>query len=386
MTHLRSLFISACIGMLLFGIVMISLGTINTFLAEKLNLDELTIGSLAAMLPFGILVGSLIFGPIVDRFGYKIILITCTLFIAIAIEGIAFATNFTVIQFSFFLIGLGGGAINGSTNALVADISPEHKGAKLSLLGVFYGVGALGMPVVLGTLSTYFHYNTIVKIIGLITILPVFYFGCLRFPEPKHKQSLPLKNGFRLIKEKALILIGLVLFFESGIEGITNNWTTTYLQTDIGISPDKALFALSGMVAALSLARLILGNLLKHIRPYLIVYTCLGFIITGSLNLLLISSYFASVIGLILMGIGFAAGFPVMLGYVSDLFPALSGTAFSIVFTIALIGNILINYLVGIITYNAGIHHYLTIILVSVIFMVTLFSIVCKQIRHTIKI
>lgn len=386
MMNFRSLFISACIGMLLFGIVMISLGTINTFLVEKLNLDELTIASLAALLPFGILVGSLLFGPIVDRFGYKIILITCTLFITIAIEGIAFATNFTIIQLSFFLIGLGGGAINGSTNALVADISPNHKGAKLSLLGVFYGIGALGMPVVLGALSTYFHYNSIVKIIGLTTLLPIFYFGFLRFPEPKHKQGFPLKDGFKLIKEKILILIGLILFFESGIEGITNNWTTTYLQTDIGISPDKALFALSGMVAALTLARLVLGSLLERIRSYLIVYTCLGFIAAGSLALLFSFSYLASVIGLILMGIGFAAGFPVLLGYVSDLFPAFSGTAFSIVFTIALMGNILINYLVGIVTHHAGIYHYLTIILISVIVMITLFSVVCKQIRQKIKI
>lgn len=386
MTNFRSLFISACIGMLLFGIVMISLGTINTFLTEKLNLDELTIASLAALLPCGILLGSIIFGPIVDRFGYKIILIICTLFIAIAIEGIAFATNFTVIQFSFFLIGLGGGAINGSTNALVADISHANKSAKLSLLGVFYGIGALGMPMILGALSTCFHYNTIVKIIGLATLLPVFYFGFLRFPEPKHKQGFPLIEGFKLIKERTLILIGLILFFESGIEGVTNNWTTTYLQTDIGISPDKALFALSAMVAALTLARLVLGNLLTRIRPYLIIYTCLGFIAAGSLILLINSSYFANIIGLILMGIGFAAGFPVMLGYVSELFPAFSGTAFSIVFTIALIGNILINYLVGIVTHSAGIHHFLTIILVSVVVMIILFSVVRAQIRQKINI
>ena len=37
-----------------------------------------------------------------------------------------------------FLFGLGGGAINGATSALVSDISEKEKGANLSLLGVFF--------------------------------------------------------------------------------------------------------------------------------------------------------------------------------------------------------------------------------------------------------
>ena len=56
-----------------------------------------------------------------------------------------------------FFIGFGGGIINGGTNALVADISAENKGANLSLLGVFFGIGALGMPLLLGVLSKHFH-------------------------------------------------------------------------------------------------------------------------------------------------------------------------------------------------------------------------------------
>ena len=75
-----------------------------------------------------------------------------------------------------------------------------------------------------------------------------------------------------------------------------------------------------------------------------------------------------------------------MLGYVSGLYPDFSGTAFSIVFVIALLGNTLINYLVGIIAYNFGIHHYLTVILISVMAMFILLSIVLKQIKETIKI
>jgi MFS family permease len=43
-----------------------------------------------------------------------------------------------------FLFGFGGGAINGACNAVVADISEEHKGANLSLLGGFFCIGCFG--------------------------------------------------------------------------------------------------------------------------------------------------------------------------------------------------------------------------------------------------
>jgi len=386
MHKFRSVFIAACIGMLLFGIVMISLGTINTFLTDKLALTELTIASLAALLPFGILIGSLVFGPVVDRFGYKIVLILCTLLIAAAIEGIAFAPALGIIQIAFFIIGFSGGAINGSTNALVADISSTNKGAQLSLLGVFYGIGALGMPAVLGIMSKFFNYANVIKVIGMAVLLPLIYFYLVPFPEPKHKQGFPIKKSLLLLKDTTLILIGCILFFESGMEGIINNWTTTYLQDVVGVDSSRALFALSYLIIALTLTRLILGGLLRHIPAYIVLIISFIGIFVGAGVMRLSAGYTGNVLGLIIIGIGFAAGFPVLLGYVGEIYADLSGTAFSIVFVIALLGNTLINYFVGIIAHNFGIQHYLSILLIAVVLMLILLSIVLKKISSKIKI
>ncbi|MCD6440534.1 MAG: MFS transporter [Candidatus Marinimicrobia bacterium] len=386
MHKFRSVFIAACIGQLLFGIVMISLGTINTFLTDKFALTELTIASLAALLPFGILIGSLVFGPVVDRFGYKIVLILCTLLIAAAIEGIAFAPALGVIQIAFFIIGFSGGAINGSTNALVADISITNKGAQLSLLGVFYGIGALGMPAVLGIMSKFFDYTNVVKVTGIVVLLPLIYFCLVSFPEPKHKQGFPIKKSLLLLKDTTLILIGCILFFESGMEGIINNWTTTYLQDVVGVDSSRALFALSYLIIALTLTRLILGGLLRHIPAYIVLIISFIGIFVGAGVMRLSIGYTGNVLGLIIIGIGFAAGFPVLLGYVGEIYADLSGTAFSIVFVIALMGNTLINYFVGIIAHNFGIQHYLSILLIAVVLMLILLSIVLKKISSKIKI
>src|SRR6187402_1909928 len=111
-------FAAACLGMLLFGIVFLSLGSVNNMLAERFKLDDRAIGTLTALLPFGILAGSLIFGSIVDRFGYRWMLVGSSLIVGGALEGIAAAGNQSWIQFFVFAIGFGGGMLNGATNAL----------------------------------------------------------------------------------------------------------------------------------------------------------------------------------------------------------------------------------------------------------------------------
>lgn len=379
-------FAAACIGMLLFGIVMISLGTINTYLSGKFNLDEINIASLAALLPFGILAGSLIFGPIVDRYSYKALLIICSVLIIIALEIIAFTGSFTLLQTAFFIIGLGGGVINGGTNALVADISEGEKSAKLSLLGVFYGIGALGFPLITTLLSQKILYESIIAGIGFFLILPVIYFLFVKFPQPKQPQGFPIKNALSLVKETSLILLSLILFFESGLEGITNNWTTRFLEKAGGLTTENALSALTALALSLTITRLILGGLLKKARPYIILYICIVFVIAGSVVLMGANDITSAIIAMILLGIGYSAAFPVVLGYVGELYASLSGTAFSIALVIALIGNTFINYLVGVISQSMGIETFPYIIIISVLLLSVTLLLSLNRISGKIKI
>jgi MFS transporter, FHS family, glucose/mannose:H+ symporter len=366
--HTGRIFAAACLGMLLFGIAFLSLGTVSTFIQTKFSLTSAQAASLASSLPFGMLAGTLVFGPVADRFGYKYLLLVSTLLIIIALEQIAFAKGLFVLQVSFFLLGAGGGAINGATNALAADITSESKGARLSLLGVFFGIGALGMPLLLGILTKLWKYETIISFLGWAILIPAIYFLLIRFPEPKQKQGFPVRQGLALLREPLLILIGLVLFFESGLEGMVSNWTTTFLGNR-NIPSDRALFALSAQVAALVAARFILAGLLKTKSPLQILYVCLAFIMGGSILLFFSTHYALALFAMVLLGFGFAAGFPVMLGITGEKYPQLSGTAFSMVIIMALIGNTLLNYLTGMISDTFGIQYFPLILVCCVLSM-----------------
>ncbi len=350
----NQVFAAACIGLLLFGIMLITLGSILPSLASKFKMNEISSGKLVSLLPIGIIAGSLVFGPVADRYGYKMLFIITTLLMVVSFEGLAFAESYLLLQVSIFVLGFGGGIINGSTNAVVADISSEHKGANLSLLGVFFGVGALGMPLLLSILSNRFEYPYILSSVGLLMLLAVIYFLTIKFPTAKHTKGLPLKEGIKLLKQPALLLTSFFLFFQSGAESLVNNWTTTFFQADLKFSEKDSLFALSCYLCGLTITRLLLGKLLKKISSFSVMITSLLLAAGGGFLLLYSDSYTNSLIALIILGAGFAASFPVILGYIGHIYANLSGTAFSIAFVIGLTGNTLINYFFGLLSNEYG--------------------------------
>jgi fucose permease len=351
----RTVFAAACAGMLLFGMAMLSLGTVNTYLAHRFSLDQLGVGSLAALLPFGIMAGSLFFGPVVDRFGYRVPLTAAAFLILVGDFVITQSSTFPPVQVAFFLIGFGGGVLNGGTNALVADISGDRRGARLSLLGVFFGLGALGMPAITALLLHVASYESIIMGLGLAILLPVTFFLLIRFPTPKQAQGFPVSQGLALTRDKTLLLLSMILFFESGAEGLVNNWSPAFLQSSRGMATDSSLFMLTILAASLALSRLVLGAVLRSVQSRLVLIACLGAAIAGVGLFLAGNGSAISIVAMVLMGVGFAAAFPVVFAYIGELFPSLSGTAFGIALVIALTGNTLINYLLGVVSQFRGI-------------------------------
>lgn len=378
----RYLFIAACTGMFLFGVTMVSLGSILPDIIAKYNLSEIAAGTLTSLLPAGILAGSILFGPITDRYGYKYLLIICTIFIVAALEGLAFTQNYFLLRLYIVFIGFAGGMINGATNALVNDISSEGRSANLSLLGVFYGIGALGMPALIGLFSAKLTGSMIIAGLGFIMVIPIIYFFLISFPKPKVTQKYPLKESVRMLRDPVLILMGLFLFFQSGLEGVTTNWTTTYIQSFITERKDIALFALSGYILSLTLARIFLGWILRKIPSYLVQFISMCAAGIGIFILMFSRDYALSVVGLILLGAGFAAGFPVLLGYVGEVYKKLSGTAFSFVLVIALIGNITFNYSMGLIFNYFGIRYLSSLLLFCLAMLLVIFLLVLRNIKH----
>ncbi len=382
MYHKNQVFIAACLGMLLFGIVFLSLGSVNNMLAERFALDNRAIGTLTALLPFGILLGSLVFGPAVDRFGYRWLLIAAALIVGGALEGMALTTSHAAVRWCVLAIGFGGGILNGATNALTADVSEGERGARLSLLGVFFGLGALAIPVAITTLSHRFSLSLIVAGIGALSLLPAIYCLAIAFPAPKiNSERLALRKTLAMFKDPMLLVTCLALAVQSGMEGMSNDWMTRFFKhVVLPTSADErhVQLALVALTAAITLARLFLAGILKHVRSRFVLLASLLTTALGALVLQAPSTYASAFTfaGPLLIGCGLAAIFPVVLGYVGDRYPQQSGTAFSTIFVVALAGNMAINKSFGAIADHYGIARFPQVLLVLVVISAILLHLV----------
>ncbi len=381
-------FAAACCGMLLFGIVFLSLGSVNNMLAERFQLDDNAIGTLTALLPFGILLGSLVFGPVVDRFGYRGMLVGCSLLVGAGLEGMALADDKRLVQLLVFLIGFGGGVLNGATNALAADVSEGERGAKLSLLGVFFGIGSLTMPSTLALLSRSYSLSAIVSGIGALVLLPAAFCLAIRFPPPKQQSGkFSPAGGLLLLREPVFLLAGLALAIQSGMEGMSNDWMTRYfkkvtLAGEQGVEW-KTQLGLVAVTGAMAITRIALAALLKRIGSRLVLFASVAVTALGAAMLMWATSYALSLVAALLIGAGLAAAFPVVLGTIGDLHPRQSGTAFSTIFVLALVGNMTINKSFGYVAQAHGVGQYTKTMLVCLGCSAVLLFLVTRQFdRH----
>jgi MFS transporter, FHS family, glucose/mannose:H+ symporter len=377
----RALFACACLGMLAFGIVLTTLGAVLPSVIVRFGIDKAAAGALFLLMTFGILAGSLVFGPIVDRHGYRGMLAAATAFIIVGLEGIAFARGLDELRAAVVIIGLGGGVINGGANALVADISTEGKGANLNLLGVFFGIGAMGVPFVLGALSGAFSHAAVLAAVGALVIVPLVVIMLTHFPAPKQAQGFPIAAAGRLFREPLLLLMGLMLFLESGIEITVGGWTSTFVKEELAVPERSALFLLSLYWMGMMLARLALGAILRRVSPFRVLYSCITIALIGTALLLSTERVAVAAIGVFLVGAGLAATFPTVLGFIGDRYAALSGTAFSLAIAMALVGGMLLPYAAGVLGGRYGLRGSLLIVPAALVTLTILLGILSRRLR-----
>ncbi|RYE35810.1 MAG: MFS transporter, partial [Sphingobacteriales bacterium] len=238
----------------------------------------------------------------------------------------------------------------------------ENKAANLSLLGVSFAIGALGMPFLLGAFNEQYSFSVILSSVGFLTLFAAIFFMMISFPPPKQKQGIPVLQGVRFFKDNFILMIAFFLFCQSSYEAVINNWTTTFLIDQLDVSRSTALYSLSLYIVGMAVTRLVVGSVFRKAKPASVMYLSLALLFVGASLLRLNHSYAISVAGLILTGAGLASGFPIMLGFVGERYTDLSATAFSFVLVIALTGNILITYLMGLIAQYYGISNMILVI------------------------
>jgi len=344
------LFGGAAAGIFVFGIVMAILGTLFGLpeMRARLGISLAQQGTVLLLLYMGILVASLIAGPGIDTIGNKFILLGSSLLVGGAMVGFAYAHSFATAAAPAFVLGLGGGGLNISANALVSDLYPERRGAMLNVLGMFYGVGALCIPLLAAVIAGHFTIGQLLWICACLAWVCAMAFAGMQFPEAVEAQSFSWREALQVVRYPGVPLIGMLLFCESGNEASIAGWTSTYVG-QAGLGARVATVVLAVYWGSLMLGRLLAAYLLGFVRKTQLVMASAVGAVVGAAVLLATQSTLMLTIGAILLGISYASVFPTVLGIAGDAYPKMAGSVFGLLFAIALVGGMTFPFGMGLI-------------------------------------
>lgn len=375
MKNRKIAFISVFTGIFLFGVSMVIIGSTLSVLRERFGMSDIEAGGLFSILPFGLLVGSVTFGPVADKYGYRWVLTVAGLFLSFGFFGIAHAGSLFVLRSCIFLFGIGGGVINGASSALVSDLSvKEHKITNLIWLGAFFGVGAFVTPIILSVIEKS-YYTLVIDVAGVLSLLIALLFAVIVYPVTVQKDKISFKLIPVFVKNRLFMALSFYLFFQSSFEAIVNNWTVSYF-VDLRVGDDNALLAFSSSLLGMILMRVLTGSILRNLSFNRLMTLALAFLGVGLIILFVPAPFYFKATGMFFIGAGLAPGFPVMLGSAGELFKEVSATAFSFAMLIALIGNTLINYITGVLTEKFGMGVFPYVIMTEIVALLLLFVVI----------
>lgn len=354
--HFAMLDAVAFAGMFVFGIVMALLGAVIPVLSGRMGLGLDDVGTLFLITNAGMLVASLLAGPATDRFGTKTPLALGAMLVAVALVGISRAAGLSGLLPAVACLGAGGGALNATTNTLVADLhdDPDAKSSALNLLGVFFGFGALVLPFSIGVLLSSVGIAGLLLAAAGLCMATALVTLALRFPAPKQAHLLPLAEMRRFVRMPLVLVFAFLLFFESGNEFVLGGYFATFLTRELTVPVAQASYLLAAYWAAIMASRLLLSRALLHLSAHRAV---LGGAVLAAAGAILVAAAHTTPVamaGILLTGLALAGIFPTVLGVAGAAFRDHSGTVFGILFTVALTGGMTMPWLAGHLAESAG--------------------------------
>jgi MFS transporter, FHS family, glucose/mannose:H+ symporter len=329
-----SLLIAANACMFVFGAVLLLMGS----LLPSLQVSYAQAGNLGSFPLAGILVATVLVGPILDLTGAKPVLAVALGLITSSLALMPALDSYSALAIAAFTYGLGGGLLNTAANALVADLSAAGRAAALNLLGFFFSLGAISAPMALSSLGGNLSAAAVLRSLAILCLLIFALVLALRFP-PAAKAGVRLWNLLAVLRHSAIWMLSALLFFESGSENCMFVWAGKIVADTLHAPPRQANMALVALSAALGAGRLLAVLWLRCIGNRRTIWLSTTVVIAGSLVVMNANHFPGMVTGMLLIGLGLSAIFPTALGVASDLFPAETGTVFGAIIAVALVGG-----------------------------------------------
>lgn len=297
------------------GIAEGGLGVLLPSILETYHLTPATVTVLFISQVTGYAIAAATSSLLSSYLGLARSLLLASISLTSALSIYAFTTHWWVMVAAGLLLGLGAGLIDAGINTFIAN--DQRNANLLGMLHAFYGVGALLGPILATTLLAlgfyWQHIYFVVAAIVSMTIIGMLWAVLHRYPPMMLKLATninPKANLRRALKTPIVLVSSLLLLIYVGTEVSIGNWAYTVQHVSRGIPAWIAGYSIAGYWLGLTLGRLAMGQLVKHLGATRTIDVSLALLLIGLLMWGWLPNQWLS---LPVMGLGLAAIFPAMI-------------------------------------------------------------------------
>jgi fucose permease len=313
-------------------------------LARRLGVSEARSRLLPSLVQLGLVPALLLSGLLVDRWGAEWVLIVGALLASLSVAGLALAQRFTTSLITVALLGAGGAAMGVAANVLMPRaFDPAKPVLAVNLGHVFLVLGVLASPLLCDALLDRLGFRQTMGLLALFCLVPAAAASLTEVtaypPVPATEPSLPLEDHL-------FWAAGLVFLLYGPLECMLAGWLTPHL-TELGCSPRRSAWLMTGFWLALLASRLLVAVVLQHgpSRPgaeaaALAILALAAGVIIG--NLAGTISRSAATWGVLMLGVCLGPVLPTLIGLVFERFPLERGSVYGALAALSALGGVVL--------------------------------------------
>jgi len=352
----RSATLSAYYGFLLIGWNAVLVASLIREIEHDFRQSDAAFGLFYFLGALGYTLGAFGGGFIVERIGRRAVLLAATVLLGMGLGGEGLAPTWLALIAASIAVNVGAGAIDGGMNGLVLDLYRHARGGALNLLHLFFGVGALIAPFVVGlALTAHVAWRAVLAgtalgclpLLAFLATVPLPAGRRDRAAEAAPRQEAGAAEASLLPFMGLALSIGLYVATETGI----SSWVVRLLA---GVPVTTATGVLSIFWGGLAVGRLLSNWLAERVDYAVFTIGCITLSSLALVAAVLSPSFPLTAALFALTGLFCGPIYPMIMALGGDLYPrrlaALSGTLSGA----AVVGSVVYPPLMGLMAAGIG--------------------------------
>jgi fucose permease len=293
-------------------------------------------------------------GIITERIGRRRVLVLAVVLLAVGLTVIGTGPVWALVLLAAIPAGFGGGAIDGGMNGLILDLFPAIRGRALNTLHLFYSVGALSAPLIVGRLvEGGTAWQSVVLGTAAVCVPIGVLLAVVRLPDGRRTAgaSDPGAGRGRLAFSWPLIVLGIAIACYVASEIGVSSWLVRFLD-DAPLA--EATTGLSLFWAGLALGRLVSARISDRF-DHLTYAAVSSLVAAGSIVAAVVAPSVETSIALFAL-VGFASGpvFPLIIAIGGERHPGRTAAVSGFLTAAAVVGGLIYPPIMGFLSVNVG--------------------------------